>query len=70
MNILDIDPDNGHVWFRGDFDDSWLWSKGYVIEDMVLFEGGFDVVRGEPFLRIGMREERDAGDLEIRFGFG
>ena len=37
---------------------------------MVLFEGGFDVVRGEPFLRIGMREERDAGDLEIRFGFG
>jgi len=37
---------------------------------MILFENCFDVVQSESILRVHMREERNANDLQVGFGFG
>jgi len=44
LNVPNIYPNNGHVGFRGDFDDSWLRYKGDIIEYVVLLEDHFDVI--------------------------
>ena len=37
---------------------------------MILFENHFDVVWSESILRVRMREEWNANDLQVGFGFG
>jgi len=37
---------------------------------VILFENHFDVVQSESILRVRMREERNANDLQVGFGFG
>jgi len=38
-----INPDNGHVRFWRDFDNSWSGRERNIVEDMILFEDGFDI---------------------------
>ena len=45
LSVLYIDPDNGHVRFRQDLNNSGLGSKNYIIEDVIDFEYIFNFVR-------------------------
>ena len=37
LSILDIDPDNGHVWLGRHFDYSWFRGQNDDIEYMIVF---------------------------------
>ena len=36
LNIPNIKPYNGHVWFEGNFDDSWFGCDYNIIEYMII----------------------------------
>jgi len=38
-----IYPDNGHVGLWRDFDYSWSGCKRNIVEDVILFEDGFNI---------------------------
>jgi len=42
-NIPDINPNDGHIRLRRDFNNSQFRRKGDVVENMVLLEDGFDI---------------------------
>ena len=43
LNIPDVDPNDGHIRFRRDFNNSQFRREGDVVENVVLLEDGFDV---------------------------
>ena len=43
LNIPDVNPNDGHIRFRRDFNNSRFRRKGDVVENVVLLEYGFDV---------------------------
>ena len=43
LHIPNVDPDYGHIRLGRDFDDSRLGRKGNVIENMILFQNGFNI---------------------------
>ena len=45
LSVPNIDPNNGHIWFQRNFDNSWPRDKDNVVEDMVVFENFLDVFR-------------------------
>ena len=66
LDILYIDSNDRHVWFRRHFDDVWFGHKSNIIENLILLDDSFDIVQGKAILNIAMREERNAYNLEIR----
>ena len=63
LDIPNIYPNNWHVRFRGNLYYSWFKSKRNIVEDMILLENCFNVIRSKPFLRILMRVEWNTNDL-------
>jgi len=45
LNIPYIHLNNGHVWFRWYFDNTQFGDKYDIVEDLVLFDNFFDVIR-------------------------
>ena len=65
LNIPDVDPNNGHVRLRRDFNNSRFRRKGDVVENMILLEDGLDVERSKFLQGVGMREERYADNFQV-----
>jgi len=63
LDVPNIYPNNRHVRFRGNLYYSWFRSKRNIVEDMILLENHFNVIRSKPFLRILMRVEWNTNDL-------
>ena len=63
LDISNIYPNNRHIRFRGNFYYSWFRSKRNIVEDMILLENHFNVIRSKPFLRILMKVEWDTNNL-------
>ena len=45
LSVPNINPNNGHIWFQRNFDNSWPRGENNVVEDMVVFENFLDVFR-------------------------
>ena len=45
LSVPNIDPNNGHIWFQRNFDNSWPRSKNNVVENVVVFENFLDIFR-------------------------
>ena len=67
LDIPYVNPDYGHVRFGRDFDNSRFGRKRNIVKDVVLFENGFHIRRGELISRIQMREERNSNDFQVGF---
>ena len=65
LNIPDVDPNNGHIRLRRDFNNSRFRHEGDVVENMILLEDGFDVKRGKFLHGVRMREERYADNFQV-----
>ena len=65
FNIPDVDPNNGHIRFRRDFNNSRFRRERDVVENVVLLEDGFNVERSKFLHRVGMREERYADNFQV-----
>ena len=65
LNIPDVEPNNGHIRLRRDFNNSWFRDKGDVVKNMILLEDGFDVKRRKFLHGVGMREERYADNFQV-----
>jgi len=63
LDIPNIYPNNQHVRFRRNLYYSWFRSKRNIVEDIILLENCFNVVRSKSFLRILMRVEWDTNNL-------
>ena len=67
LDIPYVDPDYGHVRFGRDFDNSWFGRKRNIVENVILFENGFNIRGRELVSRIFMREERNSYDFQVGF---
>ena len=67
LDIPYVDPYYGHIRLGRDFDNSRFGSKRNIVEDVILFEDGFNIRRRELVSRISMREERNSYDFQIGF---
>ena len=65
LNIPDVNPNNGHVRLRRDFNNSRFRCEGDVVENMILLEDGFDVKRSKFLHGVGMREERYVDNFQV-----
>ena len=65
LNIPDVDPNDGHIRPRRDFNNSRFRCEGDVVENMILLEDGFNVERSKFLHRVGMREERYADNFQV-----
>jgi len=65
LNITDVDPNDGHIRLRRDFNNSRFRRKGDIVENMILLEDGFDVRRSKFLHGVGMREERYADNFQV-----
>ena len=63
LDIPNIYPNNQHVRFRGNLYYSWFRSKRNIVEDMILLENYFNIIKSKPFLRILIRVKWDTNDL-------
>jgi len=45
LRVPNIDPDNRHVRFRGDLDDTGFGGKDNVVEYVIALEDAFDIIR-------------------------
>ena len=70
LNVPDINPDYSHIWLRRNLDNSRFGSQRNIVENVVLFENGFDVRWRKFFLRVRVRIERDSGDFQVWFRLG
>jgi len=56
FGIPNINPNYGYIRLWGDFNDSRIRSKNDIVEYVIAFENGFDVVQGNtcvsPFIDI------------------
>jgi len=46
LDIPDIDSYNSHVGLGRYFDNAWFRCKDYVIENVVILEDAFNIIRG------------------------
>ena len=67
LDIPYVDPDYGHVRFGRDFDNSRFGCKRNIVENVILFENGFNIRGRELVSRIFMREERNSYDFQVGF---
>ena len=44
LQVPNIDPDNGHVRFRGDLDDTGFGGKDNVVEYVIALEDAFNII--------------------------
>jgi len=65
LNIPDVDPNNGHIQLRRDFNNFRFRCERDVVENMILLEDGFDVKRSKFFHRVGMRKEKYANNFQV-----
>jgi len=65
LNIPDVDPNDGHIRLRRDFNNSQFRCEEDVVENMILLEDGFDIKRGKFLHGVGMREERYADNFQV-----
>ena len=65
-----IYPDDGHVGLWRDFDYSWSGCKRNIVEDMILFEDGFNICQYEFLLGVHMKVIWYANDFQIQFRLG
>ena len=65
LNIPDVEPNDGHIRLRRNFNNSQFRRKGDVVENMILLEDGFDVKRSKFLHGVGMREERYADNFQV-----
>ena len=65
LNIPDVDPNDGHIRLRRDFNNSRFRHEGDVVENMILLENSFDVKRSKFLYGVGMREERNADNFQV-----
>ena len=45
LSVPNIDPNNGHIWFQRNFNNSRPRSKNNVVENVVVFENFLDIFR-------------------------
>jgi len=65
LNIPDVNPNNGYIKLRRDFNNSRFRREGDVVENMILLEDGFDVKRSKFLHGVGMREEGYANNFQV-----
>ena len=63
--VPNIDPDNCHIWLGRDFNNVWSWRKDDVVENMIIFEDVFDILRGDMHARI-VNVIRNAYNFKVR----
>ena len=67
--VPNIDPDNCHIQLGRDFNNVWSWCKDDVVEDMIIFEDVFDILRGDMCARI-VNVIWNAYDFKVRLWLG
>jgi len=45
LHILYVNPNDRHIWFQRDLDDSRLRCENNIIENVIIFKDSFDIVR-------------------------
>ena len=50
LSISYVNLNNSHVWFGGDFNNSWFRGESNIIEDLILFNNEFDITGSESIL--------------------
>ena len=65
LNIPDVDPNDGHIRLRRDFNNSRFRREGDIVENMILLEDGFNVKRSKFLHGVRMREERYADNFQV-----
>jgi len=50
--VPNIDPDNCHIRLGRDFNNVWSQCKDNVVEDVIILEDAFDILRGDMHARI------------------
>ena len=63
--ITDVNLDNSYVWLGRDFINYWFWHKNNIIENMVVLENMFDILRQDVCVWL-IDKVRNAYDFDIK----
>ena len=66
LNIPYVNPNNSHIRFKWDLDNSRLGYKYYIIKDIISFKNTFNFVRWNSYVWI-FADEWDIYNLEVQF---
>ena len=69
LDIPDIDPDDGHIWFQRNFDDFRPRSENNIVEDVVILENFLNIVRQNMCVCLFI-QKRNSYNLEVGFWLG
>ena len=67
LNISNFNPNNQHIELGWNFDDSRFWCKNNIVEDLILFNNTFHIIRSKTFIGWVMGIIEDAYDFQVGF---
>ena len=69
LSIPNIYLDNRHVWLGRNLDNGWFWCKDNIVENVVIFENTFDILRSDICVWF-INKVQNAYYFELRLGLG
>ena len=67
LHIPNVNPNNGHIWFRQNLYDSQFGSENNVVEYVINFENAFNFLRWNSHIWV-FANVKDSYDLEVQLG--